>query len=133
MSGSDVAGPSMTGPDDEIRLTGLTVTGRHGVFEHERRDGQPFVVDATLGVDTTAAAASDDLTQTVHYGELAERLAAVVAGEPCDLIETLAHRLLDVALSYELVRWAEIVVHKPQAPIALQFSDVAVRVRRSRR
>lgn len=115
---------------DEIRLTGLTVTGYHGVFEHEKRDGQPFVVDCTLGVDTTAAAQSDDLTETVHYGELAEALAAVVAGEPYDLIETLAHRLLDVALGYELVQWAEIVVHKPQAPIPLQFSDVAVRVRR---
>ena len=93
---------------DEIRLTGLTVTGYHGVFEHEKRDGQPFVVDCTLGVDTTAAAQSDDLTETVHYGELAEALAAVVAGEPYDLIETLAHRLLDVALGYELVQWADL-------------------------
>lgn len=117
---------------DEIRLTGLTVTGRHGVYEHERRDGQPFVVDCTLGLDTTAAAGSDDLASTVNYGDLAERLAAVVAGEPYDLIETLAHRLLDVALGYELVDWAEIVVHKPQAPIPLQFTDVAVRVRRER-
>lgn len=117
---------------DEIRLTGLTVTGRHGVYEHERRDGQPFVVDCILGLDTTAAAGSDDLAATVNYGDLAERLAAVVAGEPYDLIETLAHRLLDVALGYELVEWAEIVVHKPQAPIPLQFADVAVRVRRER-
>lgn len=117
---------------DEIRLTGLTVTGHHGVFAHERRDGQRFVIDCVLGVDTTAAAASDDLAATVDYGDLAARLAAVVGGAPVDLIETLAHRLLDVALGYAGVRWAEVVVHKPQAPIEQQFSDVAVRVRRER-
>ncbi|WP_153506052.1 dihydroneopterin aldolase [Cumulibacter manganitolerans] len=117
---------------DEIRLTGLAVTGYHGVYEHEKRAGQPFVVDCTLGLDTSEAAASDDVTRTVHYGELAEGLAAVVAGEPLDLIETLAHRLLDVALAYPIVQWAEIVVHKPQAPIPLQFADVSVRVRRER-
>lgn len=117
---------------DEIRLSGLQVTGYHGVFEHERREGQSFVVDCVLGVDTTAAARTDDLTATVDYGNLAERLAAVIGGEPVDLIETLAHRLLEVALSYQQVGWAEIVVHKPQAPIPLQFADVAVRVRRER-
>ncbi|MFV0533428.1 MAG: dihydroneopterin aldolase [Cumulibacter sp.] len=117
---------------DEIRLVGLKVTGHHGVFEHERRDGQPFIVDCTLGTDTTAAASQDDLSQTVDYGDLAERLAGVIGGEPVDLIETLAHRLLDIALSYDRVLWAEIVVHKPQAPIARQFADVAVRVRRER-
>lgn len=117
---------------DEIRLVGLTITGYHGVFEHERRDGQPFVVDCTLGVDTTAAARTDDLKATVNYGDLAERLAAVISGDPVDLIETLAHRLLDVALTYAGVDWAEIVVHKPRAPIPLQFADVAVRVRRER-
>lgn len=118
---------------DEIRLVGLTVTGHHGVFEHERRDGQSFVVDCTLGVDTTMAARTDDLSTTVDYGDLAERLAAVISGQPVDLIETLAHRLLDVALSYDAVGWAEIVLHKPQAPIPLQFADVSVRVRRERR
>lgn len=117
---------------DEISLVGLTVTGYHGVLEQERRDGQPFVVDCTLGVDTTTAARTDDLAATVNYGDLAERLAVVISGEPVDLIETLAHRLLDIALSYDQVQWAEIVVHKPQAPIALSFADVAVRVRRER-
>lgn len=115
---------------DEIRLRGLEVFGYHGVLEHERRDGQPFVVDCTLGFDTAPAARTDDLALTVNYADLAARLADIVSGEPVDLIETLAHRLVDVALSYSGVQWAEIVVHKPQAPIPLQFADVAVRVRR---
>lgn len=125
--------PRVSERTDEIRLTGLAVTGYHGVYDHERRDGQTFVVDATIGVDTAAAARTDDITQTVHYGQLAESLAAIVAGEPCDLIETLAHRLLDATFEHERVQWAEITVHKPQAPIPLQFADVAVTVRRSRR
>ena len=80
----------------EIRLRGLRVRGFHGVFEHERREGQDFLIDATLEV---ADPARDDLALTADYGSLAERLAAVVAGEPVDLIETLAQRLLAVCQS----------------------------------
>jgi 7,8-dihydroneopterin aldolase/epimerase/oxygenase len=116
---------------DLIELTGLTVRGNHGVFDFERRDGQDFVVDVALELDTRPAAETDDLTRTVHYGVLAEGLAAVVAGEPVDLLETLAQRLADVCLRDPIVHAATVTVHKPQAPIALQFSDVAVTIRRS--
>jgi 7,8-dihydroneopterin aldolase/epimerase/oxygenase len=118
--------------EDRISLTGLRVRGYHGVFDHERRDGQEFVVDAVLEVSTAAAAASDDLTDTVHYGELAERLAAVVAGEPVNLIETLVDRLVDACLVDSRVSAATVTVHKPQAPIPLTFDDVAVTIRRQR-
>jgi dihydroneopterin aldolase len=117
---------------DEIALTGLRVRGYHGVFEHERRDGQDFVVDAVLEMSTSPAAASDDIADTVHYGELAERLAAVVAGEPVNLLETLAARLVDVCLTDSRVDAATVTVHKPQAPIPLAFEDVAVTIRRGR-
>ena len=117
---------------DLITLTGLTVFGYHGVFDAERRDGQDFVVDAVLELDTAAAAASDDVTDTVHYGELAEALAAVVAGEPVNLLERLVQRLADVCLADPRVAAATVTVHKPQAPIPLQFGDVAVTIRRSR-
>jgi dihydroneopterin aldolase len=119
-------------PVDLITLTGLRVRGFHGVFEHERRDGQEFVVDATLEVDTAAAAASDDLADTVDYGDLAQRLAAVVAGEPVDLIETLVARLAGECLADPRVHAATVTVHKPQAPIPLAFADVAVTIRRER-
>jgi dihydroneopterin aldolase len=111
-----------------IRLTGLRVFGRHGVFEHERRDGQDFVVDAVLTVDTAAAATSDQLDHTVDYGGLAESLAGVVEGEPCNLIETVAHRLLVVCLSDPRVQAAEVTLHKPSAPITRSFTDVSVTV-----
>lgn len=117
---------------DEIALTGLTVFGRHGVYDHERAEGQQFVIDLRLRVSLAAASASDDVADTVHYGELAERVAAVVSGEPVNLIETLAQRIADVALTYALVERVTVTVHKPDAPIPLSFRDVAVTIERSR-
>ncbi len=117
---------------DTITLTGLTVRGHHGVYDFERAAGQEFVVDVVLWLDLAAAAASDDVADTVHYGELADRLAAIVGGEPVNLIETLASRLLDACLVDPRVSTAQVTVHKPSAPIAHTFTDVAVTLRRSR-
>ena len=113
---------------DRISLRGLRVRGNHGVFDFERRDGQDFVVDAVLHLDLRPAGRSDDLAQTVHYGELAEQLAEVVGGEPVDLLETLAERLAAVCLRADRVERVEVTVHKPGAPIAVPFADVAVTV-----
>ncbi|MCW2777835.1 MAG: folB [Frankiales bacterium] len=113
---------------DRIALRGLRVRGFHGVLPSERAQGQDFVVDAVLSVDVREAAASDDLEDTVDYGALALRLAEVVAGEPVDLIETLAERLAVVCLADPRVGEAEVTVHKPSAPIPLAFDDVAVTV-----
>lgn len=113
---------------DVIALTGLRVWGRHGVLPEERRDGQDFVVDVELVVDTRAAAASDDLSDTVDYAALADRLAAVVAGEPVDLLETLASRLAEVCLVDDRVISTRVTVRKPGAPIQHAFSDVSVTV-----
>jgi dihydroneopterin aldolase len=117
---------------DRITLRGLRVRGFHGVLPEERRDGQDFFIDAVLSVDISAAAATDDLAQTVNYSEVAHILAAIVAGEPFDLIETLADRLAAGCLEQPLVSEVEITVHKPHAPITLPFDDVTVTIRRSR-
>jgi 7,8-dihydroneopterin aldolase/epimerase/oxygenase len=115
---------------DRIELLGLRARGFHGVLEHERRDGQDFVVDVGLDVDTAAAAASDDLAQTIDYGTLAESIAAVVSGDPVDLIETLAQRIADVCLRDPRVRAVDVAVHKPSAPVTVPVEDVIVRIRR---
>jgi dihydroneopterin aldolase len=120
-------------PDgDRITLTGLRVFGRHGVYEHEKRDGQEFVVDLTVWLDLSAAARSDDLADTVDYGALAQRAADVVAGPPQDLIERVAGRIADEVLRDERISAVEVTVHKPSAPIPLTFADVAVTVHRER-
>jgi 7,8-dihydroneopterin aldolase/epimerase/oxygenase len=117
---------------DVIALTGLRARGRHGVYGFERAQGQDFVVDVVLEVDLAPAAASDDVADTVHYGELADRLVKIVAGDPVNLIETLADRLASACLADERVSAATVTVHKPQAPIPHEFADVAVTLRRSR-
>ena len=118
---------------DRIVLTGLRVFGRHGVFDHERADGQDFLVDVTVWLDLDTAARTDDLADTMDYGALADRTAAIVGGAPCKLIETVAGRVADDVMSDERVHTVEVTIHKPSAPIDLAFADVAVIARRSRR
>lgn len=119
-------------PTDSIVLTGLRVRANHGVFDFERADGQDFVVDVTAWLDLSTAARSDDLTATVHYGELAEEVVSAVERDPVDLIETVAERVAAIVLAHEPVDAVEVTVHKPQAPISVPFGDVAVRIVRSR-
>lgn len=124
---------------DRITLTGLRLTGHHGVFPEERRDGQSFVVDLTVWLDTRAAAAGDDLQATLNYAELAEVAQRIVTGAPRDLIETVAAEIVDEIMrrwsapagAFPGLHAAEVTVHKPQAPIPGEFADVAVTARRS--
>jgi 7,8-dihydroneopterin aldolase/epimerase/oxygenase len=117
---------------DELSVLGIECFGHHGVFDAERRDGQSFVVDLTLGVDTATAAASDDLRDTVDYGSLVASVQAAVETDPVDLIETLAHRIAGVCLLDDRVEWARVTVHKPDAPIEATFSDVVLTITRKR-
>ena len=121
-----------TSTPDRIAIRGLTAYAHHGVYAFERRQGQTFRCDAVLEVDTAPAAATDDLELTVNYAELAQRLYGALSSEPVDLLETLAQRLADVCLAYELVDAVEITVHKPQAEQGVPFDDVAVAIRRAR-
>ena len=118
---------------DRIELRGLVVRGNHGVFDHEKRDGQDFVVDLILWLDLSGAAASDDLADTVDYGGLAQRAHDIVAGPSRDLIETVGAEIADDVMTDDRVAACEVTVHKPSAPIPLTFADVAVVTRRSRK
>jgi len=118
--------------NDHITLTGLRASAFHGVLEQERRTGQVFIIDVTIWLDLEAAAATDDLDLTVHYGELAEEVVYSVEGEPVDLIETVAERVAAVALLHPPVTRTIVTVHKPSAPITVPFSDVSVTIERSR-
>jgi dihydroneopterin aldolase len=117
---------------DELTVRGIECFGHHGVFEFERREGQIFVIDLTLGLDTAPAAASDDLHDTVDYGSLVAAVKAAVETDPVDLIETLAQRIAGVCLSDARVGWARVTVHKPDAPIEATFTDVALTITRKR-
>ena len=117
---------------DTLTLTGLEVFAHHGVFDFERRDGQTFVLDLTVWLDTTGAAAGDDLAQTLHYGELAAEVAEAAAAEPVDLIETLAERIASLVLAHPVAQRVRVTVHKPDAPIPVPFRDVSITIVRPR-
>ncbi|MDN8547983.1 dihydroneopterin aldolase [Microbacterium sp. NM3R9] len=117
---------------DRITVTGIRSIGYHGVYEHERREGQEFVADVELELSLADAAASDDVADTVHYGELSERVAAILAGDAADLLETVADRIVRAALAFDRVDAVTVTVHKPQAPIPVPFGDVSVTLTRRR-
>ncbi len=120
----------------KIKLTGLRVFAHHGVFDFERQNGQDFYIDATVWVAAKGLEFSDDLSRTVHYGDLAKALVDNVKTQPVDLLETLAQRLLDLVLNWGgpagPVAKAKITVHKPNAPIVYEFNDVSVTVKGKR-
>jgi dihydroneopterin aldolase len=119
-------------PVDELAVLGIECRGHHGVFDFERREGQTFVVDLVLGLDTRSAARSDDLQDTVDYGSLVASVKDAVEKDPVDLIETLVQRIADVCLLDDRVQWARVTVHKPEAPIDATFADVALTITRTR-
>lgn len=117
---------------DRIELRGVEAFGHHGVLPHEREFGQRFVVDVVLGIDLQAAAASDDLGDTVDYGQLSADVAAIVQGDPVDLIETVAGRIVARCFQDRRVEEVEVTVHKPAAPLPVVAREVAVCLRRRR-
>ena len=117
---------------DELSVKGIECFAHHGVFDFERREGQTFVVDLVLGLDTRPAAESDDLEETVNYGTLVMDVKAAVERDPVDLIETVVQRIADVCLKDRRVEWARDTLHKPDAPIDATYSDVALTITRTR-
>lgn len=117
---------------DEITLTGLRATAFHGVLDHERENGQVFIVDAKVFLDLSDAARTDELGLTIHYGELAEQIVAAVESNPVDLIETVAERVAAIVLAHKAAMSTTITIHKPSAPIAVPFADVSVTITRHR-
>jgi dihydroneopterin aldolase len=117
---------------DQLAVRGIEIKAHHGVFDFERRDGQIFLIDLLLELYSRDAAAGVDLARTVVYGALVTEVVAAAEKDPVDLIETLAQRIADVCLGFEQVATVQVTVHKPHAPIAATFSDVALTINRSR-
>jgi len=118
---------------DQIVVEGIRVTGYHGVLPTERASGQLFIADVVAHVSTQAAAVSDQLAKTVNYSDLADAVAAVLAGDPSDLLETVAEHCARAVLEFDGVECVDIAIHKPQAPLLVEFADVVVRIRRDLR
>jgi FolB domain-containing protein len=117
---------------DTITITGLRLRGYHGVFDHEKRDGQEFIVDLSIELDLSPAGSSDDLQNTLDYSVIVDEVAQRVTGESVDLIETLAHDIAQLVLNHPQPTAVSVTVHKPQAPVCHPIEDIAVSIRRER-
>ena len=123
-------GEGTVGQLDVIALRGISAQAVHGVLTKEWNAPQSFSADILLWVDTDQAALSDDIADTVSYAEIAEKAHAILRGPSVRLIETLGHRIADVAMEDERVRGVEVTIHKPDAPIDVPFADVSVTIRK---
>ncbi len=114
---------------DTIRITGLKFHANHGVYEEEKINGQEFSVDCSFSLDTSICA--DDLTKTVHYGEVSLAIVAFCTAHRFDLLEMLANSLAKYLLTkYPLMTEITLTIHKPNAPIPTEFDDVSLTVTR---
>ncbi len=124
-----VVGP---GGADTIELRGLRVLGRHGCLPEEQARDQPFEVDLEVEADLSAAAASDDLDDTLDYGKLAAAVAGVVSGEPSSLLERVAQRVAEVVLADERVTSVTVAIRKLRPPVPVDMATAGVRITRRR-
>ena len=116
---------------DSIKVKGITAVGFHGVYTEERAKGQKFIVDVKLSLDLKGI--SDDLTKTVNYADIAHLVVRHITGEPVNLIETVAESIADEILKdFPLVNKVKVKVHKPEAPINVEFTDVVVEIEKER-
>ena len=119
---------------DQLRIKDLEVYAYHGVFGAEKELGQRFVLDVILDYDMSRAAATADLTASIHYGELAHDLTVWCQESKEDLIETLAYKLLDrIFLKHPMVQKVSLEVKKPWAPVPLPLETCSVRLERQKR
>ena len=118
---------------DRIEIRDLRVTGTHGILPEKRERAQPFSLDIVAWVDMEAVQQSDDLVDTVDYGELAQTAADVVGGRSYRLLEALAGRLASALLIVDpRLEAVEVTVRKLRPPLALDVGSTGVRVRRAR-
>lgn len=116
---------------DEIRIDNLEVYAYHGVFPEENEKGQPFFVNMVLYGDLHEAGKQDELTLSTHYGEVCHLVTKWMQEHTCKLIETVAEAVAgEVLRHFPLVCAVDVEIRKPQAPIALPFESVSVKIHR---
>jgi len=116
---------------DQIRVSGIKAFGYHGVLPHEATEGQDFIVDLLITLDLRAASLSDDLTESINYADLAQIAHDNIVGERVQLIERLAGRIAEeISSAYSQITSVSVTVHKPHAPVTVDFEDISVTITR---
>ena len=115
---------------DEIAITGIRGFGYHGLFEHEKKDGQEFFVDIRITTDLSNAGQSDRIESTIDYGKVAIRVKELIETGSFNLIERLAEVIAERLKSEFALGAIEVTVHKPNAPVGIDLRDISVTIRR---
>lgn len=116
---------------DKISIKNLEVFANHGVFPEENRLGQKFLVTATLYTDTRNAGMKDDLTQSIHYGIVSQKITDFLQKHTYQLIETAAEQLVqELLLHTEHLQAVTLELKKPWAPVGLPLETVSVTITR---
>lgn len=118
---------------DQIKIQGLEIFARHGVYPEENVLGQKFIINAVLHTSTRKAGLTDDLNNSVNYGEVSHRMKRFMEEHTCKLLECAAELLArDLLLAYPLLKRIDLEIQKPWAPVGLPLDTVSVRISRSR-
>lgn len=116
---------------DKIKITGLKVFAHHGVFPEETKNGQDFYVNVTLYLDCKKAGLSDNLDESVNYGEVCHFITKFLTEHTYLLIESVAEQTTKaLLLEYPLIEKVDFELCKPHAPIGLPFENVSVTMER---
>lgn len=116
---------------DKIKIRGLEIWAKHGVFPEENVLGQKFVISADLYTNTRSAGKSDDLTQSIHYGEVCQFMKTFMEEHTYQLIETVAEKLAEeLLLVFEHLQGIRLEIAKPWAPVGLPLDTVSVEISR---
>lgn len=119
---------------DKILLNGMEFYGYHGVFQEEKRLGQRYVVDVVLYTDLETAGKTDNIDDSIDYGEVFQLVKKIVEGEPKNLIEAVAETIAEKLLAkFNKLTACTVKVKKPNPPIAGNYESVAVQIYRERK
>jgi dihydroneopterin aldolase / 2-amino-4-hydroxy-6-hydroxymethyldihydropteridine diphosphokinase len=117
---------------DRIELRGLRLMTIIGVLDHERQGAQPLELDITMHVDLTDACQSDELDDTVNYGDMCETIEKVAAQQHDLLLERFAGRVAEAVLEQPRVEAVDVVVRKLRPPVASALETSGVAIHRTR-
>lgn len=117
---------------DQIKIEGLEIFANHGVFPEENVLGQKFIVSAILYTDTRKAGKIDELTASIHYGEVSAFITEFVKSHTYKLLERVAEELVeDMLQKFDGLEKVTLEIQKPWAPVGLPLKTVSVRITRS--
>jgi len=115
---------------DKIVMEGLRFIANHGVLPQEKLMRQPFIIDLELYLDTRKAGVSDDVRDTVDYGDVYLTVKKIMEGKSRNLLEALAEKIATVLLTNYRFLGVKVRIKKPNAPIDGDFTALGVEIER---